>query len=274
MTNSDFWDSVYAIIEEGYTAEGLSKLEEYARQFISERWVFQRFSSFEQHGCAKGGTSHVIASVIAGAEDKTDYVAKGIIGFKRELQQAAKQAQRIEKWAKSAGIWFSDIDNTLTKFLGSHIAEGGEAKVYDSGSRMIKSIGLDYYLFPIHALDRISLHNTYFPETSLEVIGFGRDENDKFKILVDQPFIEGIKVSEDEITFFMEKMGFTLRNPRNWTYSNQEIYLSDVHDENVLKSRSGTMFIIDCDIRLNTPNLKLGGTREFSTEIDFRENLR
>lgn len=98
MTNTDFWDSITAIIEGGYTPEGQSILEEYARQFIAERWLFQRFSPFEQHGCSKGGSSHVIASIIAGAEDKTDYVAEGIIGFKRELQQAAKQAQRIENW--------------------------------------------------------------------------------------------------------------------------------------------------------------------------------
>ena len=83
-----------------------------------------------------GGASHVIASIIAGAEDKTDYVAQGVVGFKRELQQAAKQAERIEGWAKATGIWIDDIDNTLTKSLGSHIAEGGEAKVYDSGSRI------------------------------------------------------------------------------------------------------------------------------------------
>ncbi len=95
MTNSDFWDSIGNIIDDGYTPEGLSKLEAYAEQFITGRWLFQRFSSFEHHGCSKGGTSHVIASIIAGAEDTTDYVAQGIVGFKRELQQAAKQAERI-----------------------------------------------------------------------------------------------------------------------------------------------------------------------------------
>ena len=96
MTNSDFWESIGVIIDNGYTPEGLTKLEEYAEQFITERWLFQRFSSFEQHGCSKGGASHVIASIIAGAEDKTDYVAQGVVGFKRELQQAAKQTERIE----------------------------------------------------------------------------------------------------------------------------------------------------------------------------------
>jgi hypothetical protein len=38
--------------------------------------------------------------------------------------------------------------------LGEEIAEGGEAKVYDHGTTLIKSIGLDYFVQPILALDR------------------------------------------------------------------------------------------------------------------------
>lgn len=64
-------------------------------------------------------------------------------------------------------------------------------------------------------------------------------------------------------------MGFTLRNRRNWTYTNPYIYLSDLHDENVIKSASGTIYVIDCDIRLNTPDLKLDGIRHFSNEIEM-----
>lgn len=119
-------------------------------------------------------------------------------------------------------------------------------------------------------MDRISLHNAYFPETKLDVIGFGRDDFDKFKILVSQPFIEEQKISEEEIQSFMTKMGFKLVNPKNWTYSTPEIYLSDMHDENVIKSAYGTIFVIDCDIRLNTPDLRIGGTRKFTTEIISR----
>ena len=61
-------------------------------------------------------------------------------------------------------------------------AEGGEAKVYDHGSTLIKSIGLDYFILPIFALDRIALHNTYFPETRLTVLGFGRSKKCLFSL--------------------------------------------------------------------------------------------
>lgn len=271
MTNNDFWRSVDDIIISGFNPAGLRKLEDYATEFNTHRLLFQRFSPFEQYGCSKGGLTHVIATILAGTEDSTDYEAKGIHGFKRERQQAEKQAGVIEEWARKAGVWIEDVDTTLSKSLGSYIAEGGEAKVYDGGSRLVKSIGLEYYLFPVHALDRISLHNTYFPETSLTVIGFGRDSEGEFKIIVEQPYIEGEKVSENEIPLYMERMGFQLRNAKNWTYSTPEIYLSDMHDENLLKSNSGTIFVIDCDIRLNTPDLKLDGVRTFSNEIIFTD---
>lgn len=70
-----------------------------------------------------------------------------------------------------------------------------------------------------------------------------------------------------EIQKHMEKIGFSLKNPSNWTYSNSEVYVSDLHDENVIMSKQGNVFIIDCDIRLNTPELKCGGHRTDTNEV-------
>lgn len=104
MTNSDFWDSIHSIIDNGFNPEGLAKLEEYADKFINGQLVFKRFSPQEQHGCAEGGSSHVIASILSGAENPADSVSDGICGFKRTLQQAARQASFIESWARETGI--------------------------------------------------------------------------------------------------------------------------------------------------------------------------
>lgn len=103
--------------------------------------------------------------------------------------------------------------------LGEKIAEGGEAMVFDHGATLVKSIGLDYFVEPILALDRISLHNAYFPETRLTVLGFGRNSDDEFKIIVEQPFIKGERITEEDIAEFMKNMGFQLYNARNWTYA-------------------------------------------------------
>ena len=273
MNNSDFWASIDAIINEGFTPDGLIKLDCYAEQFISGQLIYKRFSPFEQHGCSAGGSCHVIASLLSGTKAEANNDIKGVNDFQRELQRGAQQALKIEKWAKIVGVWTDNVEQYLHDTLGEEIAEGGEAKVYDHGATLIKSIGLDYFVQPILALDRISLHNAYFPETVITVIGFGRNIEGDFKIIVEQPFIEGERVSDEEIACYMKNMGFELRNPRNWTYATPEIYLSDMHDENVIKSDMGTFFVVDCDIRINTPELNQGGIRSLITEVEFT-NLR
>ena len=160
MNNADFWASVSSIIAEGFTPEGLLKLDSYAEQFISGKLVYQRFSPQEQHGCSAGGTTNVIASLLAGAEAGTDSEDQGTLSdYQRECQFGAQQEAVIEQWAKAVGLWTECVEETLPKSLGEQIAEGGEAVVYDHGSTLIKSIGLDYFIQPIFALDRISLHS-------------------------------------------------------------------------------------------------------------------
>ena len=82
MNNKDFWASVKNIIEEGFTPEGLKILDHYAELFINGKLVYQRFSPFEQHGCSTGGATHVVASLLAGAESQSDRkAAQGISDF-------------------------------------------------------------------------------------------------------------------------------------------------------------------------------------------------
>ncbi len=174
MNNADFWRSINGIIADGFTSEGLQKLDHYAELFINGRLVYKRFSPFEQHGCAAGGTTHVVASLLAGAETAPDRdAAPDGNDFKRELQHGAQQADRIERWARAVGCWTERIDDSLPKMLG----------------------------------DR--------------------------------------------------------------TYATPEIYLSDMHDENVLRSSTGTIFVVDCDIRINTPELRAKGTRTLTTEVEI-----
>ena len=273
MNNADFWTSVRTIITEGFTPEGLLKLDSYAEQFISGKLVYQRFSPQEQHGCSAGGTTNVIASLLSGAEIGTDSQNQGALSdYQRECQLGAQQEAVIEQWAKAVGLWVECVEESLPQSLGEQIAEGGEAVVYDHGSTLIKSIGLDYFIQPIYALDRISLHNTYFPETKLSVLGFGRNKRGEFKIIAEQPYIDGQPVNDDEIADYMRQMGFELINPRNWTYATPYIYLSDMHDENVIRSnKSDTLFVIDCDIRINTPELRTGGIRSLTTSVIFKK---
>ena len=269
MTNHDFWVSVNNIIDDGFTLEGLTKLYEYAEQFSLGKVLYKRFSPTEQYGCCQGGTIHVIASLLAGAEVSPNQLTAPEGGFKREQQLAKVQEERIEAWAKAAGFWISDTDKTYQQTLGEEIAQGGEAVVYDNGNKVLKSIGLDYFVQPILALDRISLHNAYFEETEMTVLGFGRNAKQDFVIIIEQPFIRGTMLDDASIASFAEKMGFESINRRNWTFATKDVYLSDLHDENVLLSPNGHVCVIDCDIRINTPELRAGGTRVLTNDIEF-----
>ena len=267
MNNSDFWAQINAIITGGFTPEGLALLDGYADRFTCGKLLYKRFSPAEQHGCSEGGHANVIASLLAGAQISTDTIVEGDSDFKRQCKRGEAQALTIERWAKASGCWTDNVEDSLSQFMGSQIAEGGEAHVYDHGATLIKSIGLDYYIEPILALDRISLHNAIFPETKLIVLGFGRDKENQFRIIAEQQFIEGSRMTDDEIAEFMQRMGFQLINPRNWTYATPEIYLSDMHDENVIRTTLGSVAVVDCDIRINTPDLRCGGVRELITEV-------
>ena len=135
-------------------------------------------------------------------------------------------------------------------------AQGGESTVYlkADGLNVVKEIDLSYYVEPHLALDRIVLHNAYVGlEAPLDIIGFGRSSEGRFVIMVEQPFIQGKTVSLDEIYDFVTAMGFKLYRHRT-EYTNGEILLNDVHDENVLKTPDGHYVIIDADFRLNTSN--------------------
>ena len=266
----DLWNEIKAIIKNGFDEEGLSKLEEYGRLYDERKIIYKRFSPQEQHGCSTGGGTHVIASLLAGAESATSGIAEeSVKDFKTESKLAEKQIEAIKHWAIKSGVWFPEIDTILKENLGEFYAQGGEADVFDNGASVVKSIGLDYFIQPIYALDRITLHNTWFPETRLVVLGFGEDKDGRFKIMVEQPFIQGFPVSQEEINTYMVSRGFKLQDSRNWTYYTPEIYLSDMHDENVLKSSSGTVFVVDCDIRINSPILKSNGTRLLNTDVEL-----
>lgn len=151
--------------------------------------------------------------------------------------------------------------------MGSRLPKGVKRECFN----IVITFGLDYYIQPILALDRISLHNALFPETELHVLGFGRLEDGEFQVIVEQPYIKGVQMSDDEIATYAQNMGFKQINPKNWTYATPEIYLSDLHDENVIRSEGGNIFVVDCDIRINTPELHCGGVRELTTEVRFAD---
>ena len=85
MGNQDFWTSISTIILNGFDSEGKLKLEQYAKQFITGQLLFKRYTEDEQFGCAAGGTLHVIASILAGAETSADRILAPEFSFQKGI---------------------------------------------------------------------------------------------------------------------------------------------------------------------------------------------
>ena len=115
MTNKDFWKSISTIINNGFDKDGIIKLEDYAEQFFNKQLLFKRYSPSEQHGCATGGSFHVVASILAGAETPTNQLTAPEGSFKRDCQRAEAQAAVIEQWAKTTGCWVDGLIKILNK---------------------------------------------------------------------------------------------------------------------------------------------------------------
>ena len=248
--------------------------EQYDLRQRGQLVVSKRFTPKERQGFKKGNGILENATYLVGGSQSTSGKAKEQDPFEREEQRREAQEQVLEDWAKANNLWVDNTQNQLSKEY-EFLTEGGEADVYldTKNNKVIKAIGLDYYVSPQLALDRIVLHNYLFGEiTPLSIKGFGRNSEGYFKIIVEQPYIKGESLSYDEIEQYIESLGFPVRNRGNWTYANEDIYISDLHDENVIRTPEGNIAVIDADIRINTPELKYGGTRE--TEIEDNSNIR
>ena len=114
MTKLSLWEEIKQIQENGYLPEGLNKLELYVELFNERKLLYQRFSPAEQHGCSTGGGTHVIATLLAGAEVATSgYVEGSFPDFKTELQSAKKQIEAIKTWALRQSVWIDNPENFL-----------------------------------------------------------------------------------------------------------------------------------------------------------------
>ena len=169
----------------------------------------------------------------------------------RSSRETNEQKQRrLEKWAKENNLWVDSLSDVLEDNFGTPIEGGGEAVVYDAGENVVKSISLDYYDGnPQAALDRILLHNYLFPDTQLTDIGFGRDSDDTFKILVSQPYIKGRAATRDEIIKYAKDRGFYTTDNNSYYFRN--IRINDLNELNVIIGNDGIPRVIDAELRFD-----------------------
>ena len=110
-----------------------------------------------------------------------------------------------------------------------------------------------------------------FPETSYEVIGFGRDRQGIFRVITKQKFVEGEETSVEDLDKLSKQLN--LEKKGSWYYTKDGKRISDLNPKNVLKvpaindTEEDIFFVIDCDIEFTSEHLQ-------QSDINSTENTQ
>ena len=248
-----FQDIYDAIAADGFKESTLSVIDELINDIENGTTDFSRFNQQEHSGLCKAGPALIGASIVACYAARSLAAsgdATGGEGGPTNWQIDALQEQLIEQWAKAARLWVESSDNVLREGFGPMIAQGAEAKVYyRDGSPAVLKERASIYSTTQKALDAIVLHNCFFPETTMTVIGFTRDSDGLFRIVLVQPYVRCLRLAtKEEIDALVAPMGFRDNGDGNGVnYISDRIALEDMHPANVfIDEVSKRPICIDC----------------------------
>lgn len=254
--------------------ETLAELKTLSKQIINGTTLLERIPQAQQPGLSAGSEVLCSAAIICRGCPGTESEKREIYRTDDLIGEGRIQERFVREWAILSGRWFGDAISYLSS-ISQAVDFGTESVVFfDVSMRLVrKFITLKHYNVLRLALDRVIIHNALFPNASLKVTGFGLNPENEFGIIAEQPYIEGVSVSESERAAFMHNLGFEDAGEdfgMHLNYRTRNIYVGDINDYNVYKHRNGAIFVFDCDCRLNVPTLGCGGSWSFpAPELDF-----
>lgn len=245
-----------SIKDDGFSEHTLKLIDEYTNAILNGRTNLTRFNQQEHAGLCTAGAPLIGAYVVC------DYARRSIEsggdvaeskGSPANWEIDAKQEELVQQWAKAKGLWFSNPEKLLTSVYGPMIAQGAEAKVYyKTGDTSVVKERTSIYSTLSKAIEAIVLHNALFPETPMSVIGFTRDSDELFRIILTQPYI-GCKrlATKEEIDKMVADKGFRDNyNGNGINYIGDRLYLEDMHPANVfIDTISEQPICIDCIVK-------------------------
>ena len=246
-----------AIAAEGFSAGVLEMINNYINDILYGKTSFPRFNLSEHAGLCSAGAPLIGASVVAcyaraSLEASADAGASQNGGPSNwEIDEL--QEKLIEQWAREANLWEDDSEQILAETFGPKIAEGAEAKVYyRSGDTSVVKERASIYSTTQKALEAIALHNSFFPETTMRVIGFTRDSDRLFRIVLTQPYVNCKRLATKEE---IDELAFSKGFRDNWNgegvnYTSDRIALEDMHPANVfIDEVTDRPICIDCIVK-------------------------
>ena len=168
-----------------------------------------------------------------------------------EIDEA--QERQLQEWAEAKGIWVDRAEEMLMAKYGPIIAQGAEAKVYGrTGDTHVIKLRTSIYATLERALEAIALHNYLFPQTIMRVIGFTRDSDGLFRIILTQPYVECKRLAtKAEIDKMVGSKGFVdNQDGIGVNYISPRLHLEDMHPANVfIDETSNDPICIDCIVK-------------------------
>ena len=276
-TSSKKLDSLNQMIwDNGFTTDTLRLLVNMTKEVYDGTTLFERIPQAQQPGLSRGSALLCASAIVCRGCPGTESEKREIYRTDDLVSEGRIQETLVEEWARITGCWFDDARLYLSSISQAYDIGTESTVFFDVPHRIVrKFITLKHYNVLRLALDRIIIHNAIFPNAFMRVIGFGRDEDNSFGVLIEQPYIEGSVVTEKDRAEFMHRLGFTDAGEdfgMHLNYRTDNLYIGDLNEYNLLKHENGAIFVFDCDCRLNVPTLGCNGTWQIPTPlVDFSE---
>lgn len=178
----------FTSLPEEYESRGVLSIQQATARAIASAWLRER----------EGGSASV--------GDRTSYDVPNDVQLGKSRNGNTCEDQ-IETWAKQNGCWINEENYSSKDYVQNR--SGQESVVYFVGDKVVKFTSYK----TLHSkngigefLNRITLVNAIDPESALKVIGFSRDKDGTFKIVLEQKkFVKAFDLQIDEDGNFTEE---------------------------------------------------------------------
>lgn len=190
----------------------------------------------------------VFANKLRRRSEEAQSSARGAEATLSERQIIDIDNRCAEILAKEMGLW---LDFSRIFDLGSPAPSGMENDVYLSkdGSTIYKVNNLMLSRSVSLLLNRLLLHNAYFPQTRYDLYGFTGFGNGSVYPIISQQYIkEVVHATPEEINHYMDLFGFTDSGPGK--YTDGIIEIQDLFPRNVLTNKEGDFWVVDADFKV------------------------
>ena len=182
-----------------------------------------------------------------------DELRRGCQLYEAQLRNGEVDVNRFEvelrvaeQYAKENGLWLSMSD---VFDLGTPGPSGNENDTYVFNDIVYKVNNLLNSGSILKLLDKISWHNILFYDTFYSFYGFTGFDGRSVMPIFQQRLVKNAEgATPIEIDTYMAALGFTKLNNEG-RFANEDFEVWDLVPRNVLKDKSGDIYVIDAEIK-------------------------